>query len=245
MGVAGLDDCDPADPPNILFSIHPVDGTRQRMAGRIATDYILDIVLAHVTWLDAVQQSQFFDWISGHPWLKSPLGNFYKKFMHVRLTADHAVGPLLCTSTNGSSLSIPVVPNIVSVSCSLNLSEANQHSLPFYWRPVSRNFTSLDAIICTSTKILLIQSTVSSKHGINVNGLKNIRDNIPSQFWKDRQCHLIFITPGENGAIRLSSRTHAALKDFADVEIYSGIFPIGTSTFTSSQLNELRRVSVT
>ena len=124
------------------------------------------------------------------------------------------------------------------------LSEANQHSLPFYWRPVSRNFTSLDAIICTSTKILLIQSTVSSKHGINVNGLKNIRDNIPSQFWKDRQCHLIFITPGEDGAVRLSSRTHAALKDFADVEIYSGIFPIGTSTFTSSQLNELRRVSV-
>jgi hypothetical protein len=239
-----LDEYDPADVSNMLFSIHPVDSSRENMSAMIATDHILDIVLAQVSWLDAAQQSLFFNMISGHPWLKSPLGNFYEKLLHVRLTADRAVEPLLCTLENGSPPSIPVVPNVVSVSGSSNLGEANQNALPVYWRPVSQTFTSFDAIICTSTMIFLIQITVSPRHSIKIKGLKFIRDNIPSQFWKERQCYIIFVTPDQDRAARLSSRTYPALEDFPEVKVCSCVFPIGTSTFTSSQLNELRKLSV-
>jgi hypothetical protein len=242
--IPALDEYDPADVSNMLFSIHPVDSSRENMSAMLATDHILDIVLAQVTWLDAAQQSQFFNMISGHPWLKSPLGNFYEKLMHVRLSADRAVEPLLCTAQSGPSVSIPVVTHVVSVSGSWNLSEANQNSLPFYWRPVSQIFTSVDAIICTQREIFLIQTTVSWRHGIKIKGLKFIRDNIPSRFWKERQCYLVFVSPDQDRAARLSSKTYPALKDFAELIVCSCVFPIGTSTFTSSQLNELRKSSV-
>ena len=160
-----LDEYDPADISNILFSIHPMDSSRENMTAMLATDHILDIVLDQVSWLDAVKQSQFFNMISGHPWLKSPLGNFYKKLLHVRLTTDHKVEPLLCKLQNGSPPSIPIVPNVVSVSGSSNLSEANQNAPPFYWQPVSQIFTSFDAIICTQTKIFLTPETQHQDKG--------------------------------------------------------------------------------
>jgi hypothetical protein len=80
-----------------------MDSSRENMTAVVATDHILDIVLTQVSWLDAAQQSQFFSMISGHSWLKSPLGNFYEKLLHVRLTADREVEPLLCQLQNGYS----------------------------------------------------------------------------------------------------------------------------------------------
>jgi len=238
-----LDEYDPADISNMLFSIHP-NSSRSDMSAMIATDHILDIVLAQVSRLDAAQQSQFFNMISRHPWLKSPLGNFYEKLLHVRLTADRKVKRLRCELHNGSPPSIPIVRNVVSVSGSSNLSEANQNTLPFYWRPVSKIFTSFDAIICTQTKIFLIQITVSPRYSIKIKGLNFIRNNIPSQFWKERQCYIVFVTPDQDRAARLRSRTYPALEDFPEVKVCSCVFPIGTSTFTSSQLNGLRKLSV-
>jgi hypothetical protein len=239
-----LDEYDPDDVSNILFSIHPLNSSREIMCAKLATEHIVDMVLAQVTWLSAAQQSQFFSVISGHPWMKSPLGQFYKKLMHVRLTADPASEPLLCTRRNGSSVSVPVVPNVVSVSGSWNLSQADQNTLPFYWRPVFPTFTSIHAIICTRKDIFLIQTTVASRHVIKIKGLHFIREHIPTQFWKERQLHLVFITPDQDRAARLSSKAYAALKDFAELTVCSGVFAIGTSTFTSSQLNELRKLSV-
>jgi len=242
--IPALEEYNPTDVSNVLFSIHPVNDSRQTMTAKIATDHMLDIILAQVTWLDATRQSQFFNMISGHPGLKSPLGNFYEKLMHVRLTADPAAKPLPCTSAFQPSISIPVVPNVISISGKSNLSQANGNTLPFYWRPLSQNFTSVQAIICTQKEILLIQTTVSRRHGIKLKGLKFIRDNIPSKFWEKRQCYLVFVTHDEDRATQLSSRTYPALENFPEVKVCSCVFPIGTSTFTSSQVNELRKVSI-
>jgi hypothetical protein len=74
-------------------------------------------------------------------------------------------------------------------------------------------------------------------------GFNFIRDNIPSQFWKERQCYIVFVTSDQARASRLSSRTYPALENFPEVNVCSCVFPIGTSTFTSSQLNELRNLS--
>ena len=51
MTIPVLDEYDLADVSNVLFSIHPVDSSRQIMSAMIATDHILDIVLAQVSWL--------------------------------------------------------------------------------------------------------------------------------------------------------------------------------------------------
>jgi hypothetical protein len=162
-----MEEYDPADATNVLFSIHPVNKSQSRMRPAIATDHIHDIVLAQVSCLDAAEQSRFFGMISGHPWLKSPLGHFYEKLMHVRLTADPDTQSLPCLAIGDEPpVLIPVVSNVISVSGSTNLKDANQNPLPFYWRPVSQTFTTFDAIICTTMAIFLIQSTVSWKHSM-------------------------------------------------------------------------------
>ena len=239
-----LEDSDPADVSNILFSLHPMTSFREDMKAMIATEHILDIVLEQVTWLDAAQQSEFFSMISGHPWLKSPLGNFYEKLMRVRLTADPTAAPLMCTSTTEGPIPMPVVPNVVSLSGSSNLKDANQNNLPFYWRPVSRTFTSLDAIVCTPEKIFLLQTTVSSKHSLKIQGLNFIRQHIPTRFWAERQCCLVFITPDQDRATRLSSKAYSALENYPELKVFACVLPVGTSTFTSLQLEKLRKLSV-
>jgi hypothetical protein len=238
------DDSDFLDVSNILFSIHPMTISRENMQVMIATDYMLDTVLAQVTRLDTAQQSEFFSAISGHPWLKSPLGNFYEKLMHVRLTTDLTAAPLMCTSTMEDPIPMPVVPNVVSLSGSSNLKNANQNNLPFYWRPVSPTFTSLDAIICTPKNIFLLQTTVSPTHSLKVRGLTFIRQHIPTRFWTERQCCLVFVTPDQARGTRLSSKEYSALKSFPELKVFSCVSPVGTSTFTSLQLEKLRKLGV-
>jgi hypothetical protein len=232
---------DSSDLSNILFSIHPMDTSRQVMRAKIATDHILNIVLSQLSWLGAAEQSHFFDMISGHPWLKSPLGSFYEKLTHVKLTADPAAEPLTCDLKAKPSISIPVVPNVVSLSGSSNLKNANQNMIPFYWRPVSQTFTSLGTIIVTLTMIILLQSTVSSRHDLKKQGLDFNREHLPKRFWKDRRCIIVFITPDKARGIKLASKTYSVLEDFPELELGYCVFPIGTSTFTSVQLNTLRK----
>jgi hypothetical protein len=93
--VPTMETYDPADASNILFSIHPANKSRSDMLLVFATDHILDIILAEASRLDAVAQSRFFSMISGHPWLKTSLGHFDEKLMHVRLTVDPDALPLL------------------------------------------------------------------------------------------------------------------------------------------------------
>ena len=236
-----MDDPDRSDVSNILFSMHPKDSSREIMRAKIATDHILEIVLGRLSWLGAAKQSHFLDMISGL-WLKSPLENFYKKLTHVRLTVDPAAAPLTCIPKKKKRpVSLPVVSNVVSLSGSSNLQAADQNTIPFYWRPVSQDLTSLDAIIVTMTMIFLLKSTVSPLLNLEKQGLDFIRQHIPEDFWKNRRCMIVFITPDEARGLELTSKMYSALKAFPELELGYCVFPIGTSTFTSLQLNELRK----
>jgi len=234
-----IDDPIPSDASNVLFSIHPKDGSRETMEARIVTDHLFDIVLDQLTWLSAAEQSEFFTMISGHPWLRSPLGNLYEKFAHVRLTADLTTKSLMCISTTNKLIPLPVVPCVVSLSSSSNLQDANHNQLPFYCWPVSPTFTSFNAIICTVEMIFLLQSTVSGSHDIKEQGLDFIRRNIPTHFWKNRQCCIVFVTPDEERGIQLISNRYPILESFPELELCYCVLPIGTSEFTSSQVHKL------
>ena len=229
----------PSDASNVLFSIHPEDDSRDTMEAKIATDRILNIILRQLTWLSAAQQSEFFTMISGHPWLRSPLGNLYEKLIHVRLTADPSAKSLVCKSTTGDSILLPVVPRVVSLSGTSNLQNANRNQLPFYWRPAPTTFTSLDAIICTAEMIFLLQSTVSGSPDIKEQGLDFIRTNIPTCFWKNRRCYIVFVTPDEDRGIQLISKKYSILEGFPELELSYCVLPFGTSKFTSSQVHKL------
>jgi len=159
--------------------------------------------------------------------------------LHVRLTTDPAAASLTCIPKGKKPLvSIPVVSNVVSLSGSSNLQAANQNEIPFYWRPVSQTFT---AIIVTLKMIFLLRSTVSPRHGLKKQGLDFIRQHIPESFWKNRRCMIVFITPDEERGLKLTTKKYSALKAFPELELGYCVFPIGTSTFTSLQLNKLRK----
>ena len=91
--------------------------------------------------------------VRGDPGLESPFRNFYGRLLHLRLTGDPTATTLMChPSTMGPGhprLPYLLLQNATSLLGSLNLSDANQNDLPVYWRPVPKDFMSLDAIICT------------------------------------------------------------------------------------------------
>jgi hypothetical protein len=235
---------DDSDASNILFSIHPRPNSRGGMEITIATDHILNIILEQVTWLDVAEQFRFFTMISRDLWLESPLGRFYEKLICVRLTADLTAAPLICTSMTQPSIPVPIVSNVIPLSSSLDLKDANQNNLPFYWRPVSQNFTSLDAIICTLEEIFLLKTSVSSQDSLKILDLNFIHEHIPTHFWQKRQCYLVFVTPDQDCATWLTSKAYSILQEYPELEVCCCLFPIGMSTFTLLQLDKIRKLSV-
>jgi len=231
-----------SDTSNDLFSIHPMTSSRGIMGVTVATEHILDIILKQVTRLDATQQSQFFSMMCRDFQMESSFPSFYEKLMYLRLTGDPTATPLMChPSTMGPPIAMPVVSNAISLSGSLNLNDANRNDLPFYWRPVSKDFMSFDAIICTLKNIFILKTTVSRTggHYPKIRGLDFIREHIPTRFWNERQCYLVLITPDQDDATQLTSEV---AEDYPELEVRYCVFPIGISTLTSLQLEKLHNL---
>jgi hypothetical protein len=159
------------DAPHRLLTVQPQSLKRQGRTtskANIATRYLLAFVVRALAALDKAHQVQFFSMIRSHPWLKGASGWCFEKFVHVRLIAHPTLKPLHATPAkqDSGSLVIPVCNRFHPLSGVTLLKKANTHSLPFYWRPTSGSFTSLNAIICTAQDIILIQTTVSLTHDV-------------------------------------------------------------------------------
>ena len=143
-----------SDTSNDIFSIHST-ASRGVMKVMIATEYILHTILQQVTRLDAIRQ--FFNMMRGDPCLESSPRTCYEKLSQLQLTPDHGTAEpfVFRSSVIDPPITLPVIPNVIPLLSSLDFNDANQNNPPFYWRPVSQDFMSFDAIICTLDTIFL------------------------------------------------------------------------------------------
>lgn len=157
--------------------------SRGAVRAQVPSKHLNGIIALAVARFDAAQQSLFFSQISSHPWTKGSVGWMFEKFVHVRLTSAFAT-PLTCVPANDATatLTIPVCAITRPLNGKTGLSKANKYTLPFYWRPTSSSFTSINSIICTGSDIILVQATVASQHDVKVSGLDAIRDGLPAKF---------------------------------------------------------------
>ena len=61
----------------------------------LPTSHLQGFIIRAAAELELVRQSQFFALISKHPWFQGSMGNFYEKFVHVRLTAHPSAERLI------------------------------------------------------------------------------------------------------------------------------------------------------
>ena len=227
---------------HVLFFVRPVKlsaDSRSAIRAEIPTKHLKGIIALSVAQIDAAQQSLFFSQISSHPWTKGPAGWMYEKFVHIRL-ASPAAPSLMCIPADNASpnLMIPVCDITRPLNGKTGLREANKYPLPFYWRPTSTSFTSIDGIICTDSDIILVQATVSSQHGVKVSGLDAIRNGLPVGFCEERNFCLVFITPTEESAQDLRNQNMGLPQRWQDLVIYSSTFAIG-------KLNDMDQAALT
>ena len=230
------------DVSSVLFAVRPeklLPESRDVIRAQIPTYHLNGILALAVARFDAAQQSLFFGQISSHPWTKSSAGWIFEKFVHIRLTSPSAP-PLTCVSANNATtLSIPVCRTVHPLSGKTVLRDANKYTLPFYWRPTSSSFTSIDGMVCTDSSIFLVQATVASKHDVKVSGLDTIYDSLPAKFRQRNWC-LVFITPTEECARDLRNQSTSLPSHWKNtLAIYSCTFMVGQGKFSDIEMNAL------
>lgn len=225
-----------------LFALRPrqleVKG-RSVSRALIPTHHLLSFVgTAAAAALDAAQQCHLFSFLCEHPWLRGSGGYFYKKFVHARLSVNRSCELLVIVPADRGSpdLTLPALATFNQLNGLPRLKKANEHRLPFYWRPTSNSFSSVDAIICTAREIILLQSVVSPAHNIKIEGLENILKVLPVGFRSARRLCLVFVTDTEETATSLRARDLASLSNFKNLHIYSCVlaFHSGPSETTVS-----------
>jgi hypothetical protein len=239
-----LADLDATKVSHVLFALRPQAlDSRNVPTAEIPTNHLRGFIVRAAAELDVAQQSQFFNEISAHPWFKGSAGYVFEKFVHVRLLTNLSSKPLEAIPARPGlpRLIIPACKNVIPLGGLSRLKEANKYTLPFYWRPTSQSFTSVDAVICTKPDILFVQSTVAPKHGAKPEGVDNILDHLPVKFRDARNWCLIFITDTEERATALRKQKFKELKN---MRIYSCVFKIGQSALTSEERTLLEELTV-
>ena len=230
---------------HVLFALRPQSlQTRDVPFAELATSHLQGFVIRAAAELELVRQSHFFALISKHPWFKGTVGNFYEKFVHVRLTAQPYAQPLIGIPADSKlpQLVIPVCTRHIPLGRLFRLAQAYEYELPFYWRPTNQSFASVDSILCTKTEGIFIQSTVSTKHDAKPEGIQSVHNYLPNGFWRQRKWAFVFITDTDENAVALRSQR---LKDLPeDIDIYSCTFKIGQSELTSRELAVLKQITV-
>jgi hypothetical protein len=223
---------DPADDDtsHSLIGVRPAgDGQQRQMRkAEILTTHIQDIIAQAVADVDIAKQGNFFTLISSHPWFKSSSGYLFEKYIHTVLTAPSAPGEgLMCKvvrSSDDSPLEIPKCSLVVALNGITSLRDSHQHSLPFYWRPTIQSFPFVDAIICTSTHVILLQCTVSANHGANAEALTKILNAFRRTFLRGRRVALVWTVDKDATAMRLASPKFKKLSSDFRLSIYSCVY---------------------
>jgi len=231
---------------HVLFAWRPkAEGVRDAARAEIPTEHLCGLVTRELAIVDKSQQSNFFSRIREHPWMKGLSSYVFQKFVHVRLTA-HASS--LRAEPAKRSLtylkSVPVCGTVIPLNGLSKLREANKHPLPSYWRPTSTSFTSVNAIICTDKKIILLQSAVAPAHEVRVTGLDDIRKNLPGGFEEARELYFVFVTNEERFSALLRVRGLMGHSRWDGLKIHSCVFEIGKMSLTCREKIALGNVIV-
>jgi hypothetical protein len=244
--LSSIAELDASTVSHVLFALRPQSPQKRDIPfAELATSHLQGFVIRAAAKLELVRQSHFFALISQHPWFKGSAGNFYEKFVHVRLTAHPSAEPLIGIPADNKlpQLVIPVCTQRIPLGGLSRLTKANKYKLPFYWRPTNQSFTSVDSILCTETEGIFIQSTVSPEHDAKAEGIQAVHDSLPKGFWTKRKWAFVFITDTDENAVKLRSQQ---LKDLPqDINVYSCTFKIGQSELTSRELAVLEEATVT
>lgn len=152
----------------------------------------------------------------------------FEDFVLAWLSASPASSPLPCKTDNSglTSFESPVSSreHLHSITSQQTLRNVNQYILPCCLIPVSQNFATVDAIVCSDDSFFTIQATVSSTHSAKPVGFNTIREAVPTTFLRARKWYHVFITNDESKAESLRNQQRDDLPD--DITICSAVFDI-------------------
>ncbi|KAI0245655.1 hypothetical protein BJV78DRAFT_1287361 [Lactifluus subvellereus] len=222
---------------HLLFSLRPMDAMRADIVGDIETKFLRNLVDNAIKRLDAAEQIEFYNLICKRPWFRASAGYVFAKLVYVWLTAHPTEEGLPCIAHSPEPpdplQSIPVCKNVRVFSGTTAFRNAGNYETPLCWLPGSQAFPVTNAIICTDTHIITIQSTVSSRHEVNAEQFKKIQEAFPKSFRNARRwCH-VFVTDYGEYAEALRDQVFTGLPD---VEIYSAVLSIPEFRFTAEDL---------
>ena len=251
-------------PTDTLFTVYP-SRHRSSYTLKVATPYLCSLVMEQIAGLDAVKQALFYHNASQYPVFKGMWGYFFEKYFLVWLYSVKRTNPLLCTAkstwpakpinsrrsakpsnSNKSKSSMPTTDDLshleplgqkrlTVIDGDSYFGKAKDSDTPFGWVPASRNFPSIDAVICTKERIITIQVTVSSKQTMKPDGFERLKRYLPAEFQEPRTwCH-VFVTDCDRNAESLRRQHHQVAVD-KGIFIYSTVLDISAHNFSSEDV---------
>ncbi len=227
-----------------LFSVGPEDDSekgRQVMVAVFASKRVETIIAHAVANARAEERLKFYDMISRHTWLRSPVGHLFEIVVLTWLSARSGVPPLTCHPAikTGPAIDIPAPGNDATIFFGSSTGSKNEVRKMVTKKeilcllPLRANFTTADAIVITPQYIITIQVTIADKHSAKGHGFDEIKDYVPLSIINARKwCH-VFVTDNKKSAKSLRK----PLPQFPNIGIYSAIFNYGRAKDDNSETN--------
>lgn len=158
-----------------------------RLASPVVTRLVIDALLQR----DSASLRRFVASATESGPLSSVRGTVFETFVHRFFGAGQAIRLELRVLGERGANRVVVVPMLTTVLIrSPEDLRAAANGEPKYCKPESSNFESVDAVVLLNGLALLIQSTVSSRHGIKAGGVTAIQAALP-----DRELLFCFAVP--------------------------------------------------
>ncbi|KAH9014215.1 hypothetical protein EDB84DRAFT_1568299 [Lactarius hengduanensis] len=185
-------DFDALQVSHIIFSVLPEDSStrvgRQVPVAKVASEYINKLIINATIKAETDQQITFFKSLCTHAWFKSAAGRILESFVLAWLSAHPASTPIPCTAAAAAApvLKIPVCPKdrAIPLTGLTLLKTTKRRTLPFCFIPISQNFSAIDAIVFDKSHLITVQVTVSPKHDVNSDALRQIWKALPAAIRK-------------------------------------------------------------
>jgi len=196
-----------------LIKTEPIPGTDwKRSRSELKSPYISELVFEHVRLHQTIRLSEDISRLLLIPDTRGHAGRLFEPATHRTLETGMKIRPTALTPGDPPLVLDIHKPNpkidrrfySLSVRASSGSRNADKKYFNQYLLPISKTQESVDSVVITPYFTAFLQMTVSTRHGIKLNGILDLLDELPANAKKNLR--IVFILPLDDEETRSFKR---------------------------------------
>ncbi len=213
-----------------LIKIEPIPDTNwKESCSELKSPFISGLVFEQIRLHQTIRLSEDISGLLLNPDARGHAGRLFEpaahrafeKGMRIKPTAITPNAPLLVLDIHKANPQVARQFYMLSVRAAPRSQNADATYFGQYLLPISKTQESVDAVVITKDFTVFLQMTVTTRHGIKLNGILDLLKELPANAKKNLR--IVFVLPSDDketqsfGRQKIISPQGASVKDVAQV----------------------------